>query len=271
MTDITHSNGAAGALSLPADYIAKLRSGIAQSRATTQVGAGKPLLRLLKDAHWVFGQKDEPVEAGSIWAVNPRSIGHGYVCWTNNPNDAKNSMIGEVMVAVHEDKPARPAAIDGWEFQEQRMFELKCMNGAHEGQEVLYKNNSIGGINASQELLGQIEKQLGEHPEFPCPVLELLNDSYPHKKYGKVITPVFEVVNWASMDGRLQFDDDEPETVAAAPPPPPRPAPAAVRPSGRAAAPAPAPAPARVRRTAATPPPAPVEPEPTARRRPVRR
>jgi len=33
------------------------------------------------------------------------------------------------------------------------------------------------------------------------PVVKLGKDHYTHKSYGRIFTPVFEVVEWVSMDG----------------------------------------------------------------------
>jgi hypothetical protein len=43
-------------------------------------------------------------------------------------------------------------------------------------------------------------------------IVKLKKDHYAHKSYGKIYTPVFEVIEWVSMDG-------EPEVEAAAPAP----------------------------------------------------
>lgn len=249
------------------DLLSKLKSGIAESRANTVIAGGKPILRLLKDAHWVFGQKDDAVQENSIWAINPLSIAHGWVAWTNHEGNTKNTMVGEVMEPVHAPKPPRPAPTDGWPYSEQRMFELRCMDGDDEGTEVVYKVASIGGMRAVDDLLSALQGQLNDNPLFPCPVVELLSDSYQHQKYGKIYVPIFSIVDWASMEGKL-LTEEHPELAApedAAPPPPPAPPPAATTsaptPRRRAAAAAPAAAPA----------PAPAEPAPTARRRPIRR
>jgi hypothetical protein len=245
-----------------ADLLGKLKSGIAESRANTVIAGGKPLLRLLRDASWVFGQKDDPVEEGSLWAINPLSIAHGWVAWTNHQNGQKNSIVGEVMTAVHSPKPERPAPVDGWAFTEQRMFELRCMNGDDEGTEVTYKISSVGGMRAVDDLLATLQGQLNSNPLYPCPVVELLSDSYQHTTYGKIYVPILQVEDWATMDGLLL--SEETPAVAAAPPPPPPPPPAPV-------AAAPVPKPTRKSAAAAPAPAAPVEPEPTARRRPIRR
>ena len=86
------------------------------------------------------------------------------MCWTNHEGATKNTMVGEVMTPVHEPKPARPAPIDGWPFAEQRVFELRCLNGDDTGVEVQYKVSSLGGLRAVDELLGALQIHLNEHP-----------------------------------------------------------------------------------------------------------
>ena len=38
-------------------------------------------------------------------------------------------------------------------------------------------------------------------PTKPVPIVKLQKDHYQHKSYGRIYTPVFEVVEWVSMDG----------------------------------------------------------------------
>ena len=42
---------------------------------TSVAGGGKPLLRLLRDGIWVYGQENIEVQEGSHWAVNPMQLG----------------------------------------------------------------------------------------------------------------------------------------------------------------------------------------------------
>lgn len=266
MSDITTRQATA----IGTELLGRLKSGIAESRSTTVIAGGKPLLRLLKDSNWVFGQRDDEVQDGSIWAINPLSLAHGWVAWTNHEGATKNTMVGEVMVPIHMPKPDRPANVDGWPFSEQRMFELRCMDGDDQGQEVVYKISSVGGMRAVDDLLAALQGQLDSNPSYPCPVVQLLSDSYQHQKWGKIYVPIFDIVDWSTMSGQLLEGENPPELTAPAaakPAPAPQPAPAP--------APAPEPAP-RVRRARAAaaapaPQPAPVAPEPTARRRPLRR
>src|SRR4030095_16820073 len=187
---------------LPADFAAKLMSGIAQSRATTVTrGGGKDLLRLLKSGEWVFGQQNEEVQQGSQWVVNVMSLVHGWVCWVEGSGNNKNSKRGEVMISMTEEKPACPRPIDNTPYKEQRAFELKCLNGDDAGTEVRHEITSIGGLRAVDGLLAKIHARLAVDPVYCCPVLTFGVDSYPHPKWGKIYTPVYDIVAWADMNG----------------------------------------------------------------------
>ena len=223
------------------DLLAKMQSGIANSRAITIISGGKPYIRMLKDSNWVYGQRDEEVQDGSSWAINPLSLAHGWCCWSNNPEgDNPNKMLGEVMVPIHEPQPAMPAPVDGFPYTAQRSFDLRCLDGDDVGVECLYKNNSRGGLNAVDKLLAALQVQLEKDPLFPCPVVQLLSEHYNHTKYGRIYTPVFDIVGWCNMNGAMAGQSELPLG---------EPRPQQPKPSK----------------------PAPEEPAPTARRRPVRR
>jgi len=46
-----------------------------------------------------------------------------------------------------------------------------------------------------------IAAQVEKDPERPVPIVTLGKDHYQHKSYGRIYTPVFEIVEWVSMDG----------------------------------------------------------------------
>jgi hypothetical protein len=165
------------------------------------IAGGQPLLRLLKSGEWVFGQSNEPVQEGSEWAINVMSLKHGWNCWSKRSDNQKNELLGEVLVSITESKPARPLPIQGFEYVEERAFDLKCMNGVDQGTEVLYKSNSVGGMRAVDGLLEDIANQLDIDPQHSCAVVKLGVDFYNHQKWGKTFIPIFEVVGWVDMDG----------------------------------------------------------------------
>lgn len=220
-----------GPTQLPAELARKLMTGIAESRASTIIaGGGKPLLRLLKSGNWVYGMENEEVQAGSHWVVNVMSLAHGWACWVEGVGNAKNELRGEIMVSMADPKPLRPAPISATDFNEQRSFELKCIDGTDAGAEVLYKTTSVGGMREVDGLLAKVQVALASHPEHPCPVLTLDVDSYQHTKWGQISTPVFSVETWSTMDGKLLGEAAEALEASAPAPAPAEPArPARVR------------------------------------------
>jgi hypothetical protein len=63
-----------------------------------------------------------------------------------------------------------------------------------------YSATSVGGKRAVQTLAAAIAEQVEKNPAKPVPLVELRKEHYQHKSYGRIFTPIFEVVNWASLD-----------------------------------------------------------------------
>lgn len=183
---------------------------------------GKPLLRLIGDGEWVFGQTNEEVQEGSHWAVNLMSLMRGWCCWKDG------QLLGQVMDSVQVPRPACPAPINGQGFSEQYSMELTCINGDDAGTLVLYKNNSLGFKNAFADLMGKIRARYAMDKAHYWPVITLGSDSYEHKKYNKTIyNPILTIASWADAEGNLAGAPTPALTkpVQAAPEPaPPKPA-----------------------------------------------
>ena len=181
---------------------------------TTDVGAGGTvILKMDKTGHWVFGADQTEVEDDATWAVNPFSFVHGFIAWGDG------EVLGEKMVSVAQPLPeldvAPPGAKKGWEPQVG--MSLKCTSGEDEGMEARYTVTSVGGKRAVQTLAVAIAAQVEKDQSKPVPIVRLKKDHYSHKSYGKIYTPVFEIVDWVSMDGEAQ---EEPEAAPAAEPAP---------------------------------------------------
>lgn len=219
-----------------------LSSGVANARASMpMLGGGKPLLRLLKSGMWVFGVADDPVQEGSDWAINPRSIGHGWSCWSDNPGNQKNELLGDLVVPVTEKFPIEPEPVRGNAWKPQRVLDLKCLTGEDEGVEVTYKASSQGGMQAIDNLFAAIQKKYSTRPVlWPVPVVQLGVSDYQHVKYGQIFKPVLDVVDWADMDvtarekGQVAAPAPEEVKPQAAKPPLGDGAPRRQRPVGRA-------------------------------------
>ena len=168
--------------------------------------SGIVILKMDKTGHWVFGADQTEIEDGSTWAVNPFSFVHGYIAWGDG------EVLGEKMVPVTQPLPeldaAPPSAKKGWESQVG--MSLKCLTGDDQGMEARYTTTSVGGKRSVQTLALAIAAQVEKDQSKPVPVVRLKKDHYTHKSYGKIFTPVFEVVEWASMDGKTE-EVDAPE------------------------------------------------------------
>lgn len=204
------ANRSAGAVAA----LANLKRGIQNTRQAIPASSTKPILRMGTDGIWVYGQENTEVEEGSRWAVNPLSIRHGFVCWTNKKKgEGKNELLGEVYASMSAEPIDMASLPDkGWPWKPATSVELKCVSGDDEGEEVIYKPSSVGGGNAMQDLLDAIEEQLDKGVDAIVPVIELTNDHYQHKQYGKTYVPLFEFVDWMTMDGVAdEGGDDAPE------------------------------------------------------------
>ena len=167
--------------------------------------AGSVILKMDKRGDWVFGADQTEVDDGTLWAVNPFSFVHGYIAWGDG------EVLGEKMVSVSQPLPemeAAPAgAKRGWETQVG--MSLKCISGPDNGLEVRYNVTSVGGKRAVQGLAVAIAQQVESDQSKPVPVVMLKRDHYTHKSYGKIYTPVFEIQEWMSMDGKSDEKSEE--------------------------------------------------------------
>jgi hypothetical protein len=162
------------------------------------VGAvGSVIIKMDKTGHWVFGADQTEAEDGAKWAVNPFSFVHGSIAWGDG------EVLAERMVSVAEPLPeldvAPPGAKRGWETQVG--MSLKCISGEDEGMEARYTVTSVGGKRAVQALAVAIANQVDADQSKPVPVVLLKKEHYQHKSYGRIYTPIFEIVEWVGMDG----------------------------------------------------------------------
>ena len=170
------------------------------------------ILKMDKTGHWVFGADQTEAEDDARWAVNPFSFVHGFIAWGDG------EVLSEKMAPVTQPLPELdappPNAKKGWESQVG--MALKCLNGEDEGLECRYTTTSVGGKRAVQQLAVAIAAQVEKDPTKPVPIVALKKDHYQHKSYGRIFTPVFEVLEWVSMDGSdADKDVQEPDAPAA--------------------------------------------------------
>jgi hypothetical protein len=166
--------------------------------------AGSVILKMDKTGHWVFGADQTETQDDAKWAINPFSFIHGFIAW------GEGEVLGEKMVPVSEPLPeldsAPPGAKRGWETQVG--MSLKCLSGEDEGMEARYTVTSVGGKRAVQALAVAIANQVDADQSKPVPVVLLKKEHYQHKSYGRIYTPVFDIVEWVGMDGEAPVVED---------------------------------------------------------------
>jgi hypothetical protein len=167
-------------------------------------GASGIILKMDKTGHWVFGADQTEVEDGSVWAVNPFSFVHGYIAWGDG------EVLGEAMTSVSEPLPdtgpAPAGAKRGWEMQVG--MTVVCIKGEDEGLQARYSATSVGGKKAVSALGLAIAEQVDTSPNKPVPTVTLKKEHYQHKSYGRIFTPVFDIVGWQGMNSEAAEDAD---------------------------------------------------------------
>jgi hypothetical protein len=175
----------------------------------TDVGASTTaIIKMDRTGHWVFGADQTEAEADSTWAVNPFSFVHGFIAWGDG------EVLGEKLVPVTEPLPELEAAPHGAKkgWEPQTGLSLKCISGEDAGMEARFTTTSVGGRKAVQALAVEIAAQVEKDQSKPVPVVKLGKDHYTHKSYGRIYTPVFEVVEWVSMNGEVAEAKEAPAT-----------------------------------------------------------
>ena len=204
--------------SLPAD-LTSMASGLAASVASAGAGGGSDLFcKMTRNGEFVFGAEDTEFQEGSLWAVNPGGLQHGWIAWGDAANDTEGQMLGERM------GPAAQPLILQTDLPEVRgkwgkciSLHMRCTNGDDEGVQVVFKSSSSGGIKGYAALLTQIVARIqAKKPDFVA-VVECLSSRYKHPKYSWIHNPDFKVRDWMTMEGVTAAEpeaieqDDSPE------------------------------------------------------------
>ena len=162
----------------------------------TEVSSPMVILRMDKTGHWVFGADSTEVDKDTMWAINPYSFVHGYIAW------GVGTVLGEKIAPIGDPLPELEPCPAGSELGWQKLvgMSLKCVSGEDKGLEARYSVTSVGGKRAVHELAMKVADQVDTSEKF-VPVAKLGSSHYPHQKYGRVYVPVFDIVEWISIDG----------------------------------------------------------------------
>ena len=198
--------------------LAALQTALANVNTAAISGrTGLPMMLFKREGSgtWGFGQKRTIPEADSRWAVNPLTFKYGYICFGDN-----NKVADERLVPVTQPKPVITELPDtGFDWQEEWAVNMKCLSGADAGAEVIFKANTDGGIKAIVIMLDLVRDRLngGQYDGKIVPIVLLEKDSYLHKQYGKIWTPVLNTVDWMSLDGPAPTPEPAPQSASEQP------------------------------------------------------
>lgn len=181
--------------------ITNMAAALAQSSVSAgAAGGGELYMTFSKFGEWCYGAEKTETEEGSVWAINPQGFTHGFIAW--DQSNTSNGPTGEVMVPATQPMPLEselPEVKGDW--TKAIGVQLHCTSGEDEGAQSVWKANSLGARKAYAEILQAVIARIGEGVAEIVPLVELKADSYIHKTYGKIFTPVVEIVGWANMDG----------------------------------------------------------------------
>ena len=184
--------------------LAALQTALANVNTAAIIGrSGLPMM-LFKaregSGAWGYGQRRIIPEPDSRWAINPLTFQRGYIAF--GPD---KKVLGEHLAPIAKpmiDVTTLPNVNAPW--QEEWTVNMKCLDGADAGVEVVFKANTDGGVKAIAAMVDLIRDRLnsGQHDGGKIvPIVLLDKDSYQHSQHGRVWIPVLKIVDWMSLDG----------------------------------------------------------------------
>ena len=203
--------------SVPAGGALASIASLAAALANVPIGIGRTGLPMMlfksreDGGTWGFGQRRTIPEEGSRWAVNPLTIQWGCISFGDG-----NKVVGERLVPITQPKSLiadMPDTTFSW--QEEWSVNMKCLDGADAGVEVIFKATTDGAIKAVVLIVDQVRDRIngGQHDGKIAPIVLLQKDSYPHSQYGKVWFPLLTIVDWMPLDGPAPAPAPEPAPV----------------------------------------------------------
>lgn len=191
------------------------------SQRTSIVGS---LLKFSK-GDWLLGQDEEEIPVGTRYVAHMDSMLVGWVKWLDNkPVEQVMGKLSEGYQAPkrdtlgdtdkeHWELDAQGKERDPWQFS--NLIIMKPVGKKFSNDNAItFTTSSKGGIGAVGKLCMEYGKEV-RTKAGQCPIVQLGVDAYnhPNKEYGRIKTPILELVGWEKS---ALFDIDA-ATAAAEP------------------------------------------------------
>jgi hypothetical protein len=170
-----------------------------------------------KDGLWSFGAEDLEVTDEDRFLIDLESLSTGFVCWTDYSKEdllkkKKNEKLGARMLPISQGEVDYDTLPDhSWPWKRQVAFAGRFLNDPYAGKIAKFESSSGGGDDAfaavTSAIFARLQDQVSQGVDPSAialyPVVKLSNTHYMHKTYGKTYKPVFDIVGWATKDGRI--------------------------------------------------------------------
>lgn len=176
-----------------------------------QTGIEGDLLRFNKQGEWIAGQEEEEIPAGTELIMGLNVLKRGWIKWVDNkPADSRMGLVAEGFRPCNREDLG-DLDEDNWEEDDdgnkrdpwQDTMQVLLMD-PNDGRVFTYATASKSGKTALGESASAYGDRLqdGEDPSA-MPIIRLASSFYKHKKYGKIMIPVFELTDqWVTPPER---------------------------------------------------------------------
>lgn len=154
-----------------------------------------------KTGTWEMGM-EETLVAGERIIIASHTMQHGYQRWGELPP-------AKAFTSVSEELPEKPAPIEGvdQDGREKTFYaeDARAVGGKFEEEDLgqfMFNTSSMGGVENVDKLFDAILLKAADS-EYCYPVCELDNEWYK-RSTGKVYKPVFKIVDWADVNGKIE-------------------------------------------------------------------
>lgn len=183
-----------------------IASGLKAYRATRPAApASSGFLKMNRAGVWTYGRDHIEVADDSEWLVDIRSFGKGWIVWADGRPQA------QVLAPLSTVTPEVPAEFAG-AAETLVGFALAGVAGEDDGVSVKWTGNASGAIDGFNALVDAVGDYIDANgPAFP--IVTLGASHYIHKQYGKIYKPVFEIVEWMTVEEAMSGQRSKAEPV----------------------------------------------------------